>query len=331
MNGWMRIAAALVLSIGCTPSGGEASDTKVDVTTSTSEPPGTSEPGTTTTTTTSETTAEPSPGTTTTTNSATTTESPTGTSTTVEPPTTGEAPVFDCSGPSAVFCEDFEDLPDFAIMGDGNFGVSQAPDGSGWTDVLVGAHEGEPLSLAYLSRDEEHAHRGAAGLRSAVDYRNPLTAWSQMRHHVDPLPELYMRVFVLVPAATLGNEMAITWLAEDTGNYYASIGLELGTDGHLHLYGFGDTYADDVAVTDPAALPTDTWVCLEMRIRHGDAPSFTAWRDDAEIVAEVPLTLGERVLSQAMFGQYGIANNQDGVEVFYDDIVLATERVGCEL
>ncbi len=236
------------------------------------------------------------------------------------------SPRFDCS--TAVFCEDFEAVEDFVLEGDSRSSARSAPAGSGWTDVNVGAH-GEAMHRAQLRRETARAHRGAASLRAALEWRGDLTAWSQMRHHVERRPELFIRFFVYLPAASasVGADVAIAWLGEDTGAYYGTVGLALEAGTAMRVYGYGGTFEDAPDVT--GALATDRWVCLELRVTHGASPSFTAWRDDEEIVSAMPLTLGDRTLSQAMFGQYGGWNTGD-VELFYDDIVIATERIGCE-
>jgi hypothetical protein len=208
-----------------------------------------------------------------------------------------------CAGSMAIICEDFETDDDFAD----------------W-DLHVGGHT---LSLGDVERDATHG-RGEGALHTWADFQDNLTAWGWIERPIPTThPDLFVRAYAYVPAASINEWFVLFALNEIDG--YASLGLALEGD-VLSTVGWGDTHQ---GVSDSEPFPTDQWVCLEFQLHYGDSNWFSAWRDGELVVDATPVTADQAVLDSIFFGLYG-GNNEFGVVEFWiDDIVVDAAPVGC--
>lgn len=247
------------------------------------------------------------------------------------PPDAGSfGSTFDCSRSTTRYCQDFDDVAPFSLEADRR-GTSVVPPGTGFRRTYVGGHD-DSENIGYMSLEQVRTHSGGGALRTRVDWiRNggtSHTAWSrgvlEMRDS-----DLYVRGYVYLPASSVGSDTTLFMFTEITGSYYGAMGVSLRTDGKLGTFGYGGTYSS--GWTDDAPFPTDRWVCVELRRTQTPvgSPTFSTWID-GRALQDVPLTLGSRTLDELSIGQYGFDNDQINVEILFDDIVVATERIGCE-
>jgi hypothetical protein len=208
-----------------------------------------------------------------------------------------------CAESMAIICEDFEIDDDFAD----------------W-ELHVGGHT---LSFGDVERDATPGH-GEGALHSWADFQDNLTAWGWIQRSIPTThPDLFVRAYTYVPAASINEWFVLFALNENDG--YASLGL--GLEGNvLSTIGWGETHQ---GVSDAEPFPTDQWVCLEFQLHYGDSSWFSAWRDGELVVDATPVTADQSVLDSTFFGLYG-GNNEFGlVEFWIDDIVVDTMPVGC--
>jgi hypothetical protein len=214
-------------------------------------------------------------------------------------------------GGAALFCEGFEAaLGSEWVAYDGTFGNG------------CGGH-----SVGHGERDTNRAHSGSASWHANVNYIDNGSCQAELRRDMTiPTPDAFVRMFVYVPSSTIPsvtNTVELNMLLE--GHQFGAVGPTL-TGANLGFESYGDVSGQG---KEPAAFPTDKWVCVEWQLHQGSSPTFTAWRDGTQAIS-TPLSIPSLAepLDALFFGLYGY-NNLGNVDVWFDDVALATTRIGC--
>lgn len=219
----------------------------------------------------------------------------------------GDRPITLACPPGAVLCEDFER----GFRSD----VWQSQQRTG------GASEPDAI----------HARSGRASLHShsqEVSSGRPNetfidTAWVYASATIPTT--LYHRVFVHLPSApTIGdNEPSFLSLFEDRG------GVELGfRSGRLAMIVFDPAQATAKVASTP--FPTDTWVCVEWQTTSGQGAHQAVWVDGRAIdeLAGPVVLLRPNVIKVGL--NFNKLSAQPSFDVWFDDLIVDVERIGCE-
>lgn len=243
--------------------------------------------------------------------------------------------VVDACPVSAWFCEDFEALPGGPFEGNERW------------EVVVNAADRDNRTLAI---EAGMTHGGEAALH-ATTAAGMTNNWQNfILHRFESPPEaFYGRVYVYVTHFAVKTTNLHWWMLEHR-SYGEFNGIENTTNGHIVRILNGYYPADNVETTSqtfnydiPGDGETGTtgptydryegrWTCFEW-FHDVAADHLVLWQDGIEL-ARAEGGIGDRHLPPAHAITLGAASNNGeytrGFDVWFDDLALAPERVGCE-
>lgn len=232
--------------------------------------------------------------------------------------------------PAAVlFAEDFEDTT-----------VGEVP--AGWSDFVgwvVDNGQNQLSNSVFAVVDDDRARNGTHGLH--------VSGGANPAQITRPLPEGADRVFVRVWLWTSVQ------LGQSPGrNHETLIGLRTGSGtasdevrfGEIKgVIGTNEVPSDDISPPydqwgQGPVIPPDGWRCVEVAFLADETPHvLRAWHDGEEVHAVTDASQwNNRVLGDTFldgkFGEIVVGwhsfSNLDN-ELWFDDVVVATERIGC--
>jgi hypothetical protein len=227
-----------------------------------------------------------------------------------------------CATPGVLLCDDFEGAPLSAT----------------WTTKLTGT--GSSLVV-----DTARPHRGTKSLHIALpEDGNPAdatkyAAGALLRRTGSPFPlqKFYGRLYMyaVAPVPTLHNYMvdAAGMLNGSLAHYHWE--SKTGKLGSLYFNKGLIAGEGTVGKTSPTPTPTDRWLCVEW-LFDGPKNAMQFWFDGTEDTTirvdgtENPVWKAPPAFESIDIGWF---HHQQGApggsEVYYDDIVLANNRIGC--
>lgn len=239
------------------------------------------------------------------------------------PPDGGEPGSIDCTTTGLLFCEDFEGYP-----------AGQAAS-SAWSN-----HTASGSSTLTIDDDPAHA-RGARSLHVHADQNQ--FAYIQVDDFAPPDNSFYGRIYAWVDAFPTAPPYA-HWTMVETGGQPSNLGVirpiggQYDPQGGAADWGVGSDGGPtgDWTNWNPAApAVSGRWLCLEWEIRASDT-SIRVWIDGT---AHPELTVDPQsrpnlvfpTFDRVWFGWwlYQSGPTPDQFDVWLDDVVLSTTRVGC--
>jgi hypothetical protein len=189
-----------------------------------------------------------------------------------------------------------------------------------WTTTTI-------IEDAALERTTARVHRGKAALRA--ESRGPDSAAVV----VASLPaqrsgSLYLRAYVYIGAAWATETMNLFFIGDDPAEPFVGVDLNI-EDGAVQVF---SPQADPVRTTGRSRIARDRWVCFRAELAISDnAGAVRVQLDDAlavEVTGIDTLPAGGVHLFRA--GVDWSSEQASFFEVFYDDIALSREPIGCE-
>lgn len=174
--------------------------------------------------------------------------------------------------------------------------------------------------------DEALDFRGRGSLRATTAPDGTGSAQVYDRRATPGVPALgWIRVFVRAPdPAALDAE--VMWLLINEEPYYGVI-VSIIDGGRVALRSW--SAPDFYDVTTSSRLEADRWTCLEARVSP-DAP-IGLWLDGEPVpgieVPEAAITTG---LLVTHIGLYRAASTGAPVSMWFDELALGEERIGCD-
>jgi hypothetical protein len=230
----------------------------------------------------------------------------------------------DCRTPGLLFCEDFEAQP---------VGPANSP---AWSN-----HTSSPNSTLRIEDATAHA-RGNRSLHVHTDQNN--FAYIQVDNFSAPSNSSFGRAWVWVDAFPTAPAYA-HWTMVETGGTPANLGVlrpiggQYDPQGQAADWGIGSDGGPTGDWCDwhpQAPCRARQWLCLEWELRDSDH-SLRMWIDG---VAHPELTTGPSrhanltfpTFNRVWFGWWLYQANPapDQYDLWFDDIVLSTTRVGCD-
>jgi hypothetical protein len=204
--------------------------------------------------------------------------------------------------PGALFCDGFED-----------------PALAGWMDTS---------DIGAVDRVIDRVHSGEAAIRAyslAGGGRGRLLAGFDFTG-----TELYFRSFVYIEAAQSLTSASFL-LAREVGAMADGIALQVGLDGLANLYvgPRGDPYS---TLSPSTYLPRDEWVCLEGHVTISDTAGVAEYFVNGALAAQASNvdTQPGSAYGVIVVGVEYTEASQPPVNLWVDDVVVATQRIGCD-
>ena len=206
----------------------------------------------------------------------------------------------------ALFCDGFEEIPEFARWGEWSGGVS------------------------YVETPVRHG-RGAMRASLVADVRS---AWLK---HRDPMPivdgELFLRAHFFVPTDQPTQALTILRLEEGADPWgFVEVRI-LGADLVLRAQAHPDDPTMPPHVATGFPLARDRWVCIELRARVGDeGADVEMFVDEA---SRARLDVGDSLPAGGFLQFYAAVSEADpGIQdtpshFFMDEVVFSKNRIGC--
>lgn len=218
-------------------------------------------------------------------------------------PTT--APPVSCAYPGALVCDDFEG--------------GQKPY---WT-VTVNAPAQASLETCLV-------HGGSNALLAAPSATNNVQVQEQLSPTIG-LGSLFMRTFAYLPSSSsLPAWTVLDEVWDSPTSWTNKISLDLQADTTITLNNWAMAGQQKTSLGAPAALlPRDRWTCIELEIVVDKTNGATRlYLDDVQVITSVGniRTRGTKAFSTVSLGA-AIAGGSP--QVYYDDFVVATQRIGC--
>lgn len=139
--------------------------------------------------------------------------------------------------------------------------------------------------------------------------------------------ELYMRAYLKVPASVDGLHTDIFSLhapaTADASGEHCAVVLR---SGGLMLWCIADGAVAEVATP----FPRDRWVCVEWKVVLGTPGSSELFFDGSSVASGAGTTMLTRPYEHARAGIVYTAEAQTAVDIRLDELMLATEPVGCD-
>lgn len=148
-----------------------------------------------------------------------------------------------------------------------------------------------------------------------------------VRRSLAPLSSgrVWLRAFVRV----VGTSPISGLVLASVGSGGSTIELDLVEADGADQYGVAMTFGSmDSAFAGPPST-RDVWECLEVRIDIGGAGGFELFRDGASLGSRGAVTTIAPGYDTFTFGVAFSRPTQASIDLLFDDVVLARERVGC--
>jgi len=182
-----------------------------------------------------------------------------------------------------------------------------------------------------IERSTVRAHSGAASLHATSDAAESVAVAARSFPALRS-GELYMRVYIYVPAGLATETMNIFFLGEapepepPAPFYGIDFNLE---DGALQLY---SPQWNPARYTGSAAIARDRWVCVRARVAISDTlGAVEVWADDEPALAVSQVdTLPPGGVQRFRAGVDWSSGQTSPFEIYIDDVVLDPTEVGCD-
>ncbi len=219
------------------------------------------------------------------------------------------------------------------LAGDGAAGG----DGAGRTPVLVENFEAGTLVARWTKTEElgtvvvdgTRPHRGSYALHAQSAATTSAVEIQAMIGEGETFPELQgggfarMFVYIATPGTVGGMQVLFEMQRQAT-----SEGQQLGPlpDQTMHLYQYGTTPEQSLSSVTLTAL--DQWVCVEWQMLGGDS---RVWVNDVELPDLHVQGLTPLVYDNFIVGEFQFSSDpsEPAHELWFDDVVLDTQRIGC--
>jgi hypothetical protein len=216
------------------------------------------------------------------------------------------APPVTCAYPGALVCEDFES--------------GQKPY---WT-VLANP----PAQLAL----EGCLFHGGANALSAYSANSANQA--QLQAQLSPTVgsgSLFVRSFVYLPSSSVLPDWTVLDEVWDSPTKWTNkISIDLQPDGSVTINNWAGSGQTKTSLTSSlAVIPRDQWLCMELEIVVDKLNGATRlYFDDTQVITS---TGGIRTRGTKNFctASMGAASGASAIELYQDDFVVATQRIGC--
>jgi hypothetical protein len=204
---------------------------------------------------------------------------------------------------------------------------------AGFDDGTFGPFTRDTLENSTVTVDNGFSFRGSSSVHfhtnasaGATECIAQITETSSFT----PKPsDFFVRAWMYLAPPSLPVMMRYM-LAAETVSPYSGTGLITDVDGKLAQY-------NSVAVDETksaSALPTARWVCVEWEVQVGNPGTLRLWLDDTPVS---DLTVSERtdpgpglsLLSVGLWVYSGTPGARPAVDLWMDEIVFATQHVGC--
>jgi hypothetical protein len=226
-------------------------------------------------------------------------------------------------------CGGTSTCPGFAILCDGFEGATLDPQ---WSVTMT---NGVPaVDGAMVCRGHNAVRASVNAIASGTASASVLAMPSYTRG------TLFARVYVYIPSATAPDSSMLSWNLMQL--YHAanpSYGLELGIRvDAFHVTNFEPT---TVELDSPIAWPRDRWACVEWQVDFPSADGVAdaavdVWLDGVPVSGLSPapgLVLPPSAMALDVFeiglAGYGSPVAQPAATVWLDEVVLASQRIGC--
>lgn len=170
-------------------------------------------------------------------------------------------------------------------------------------------------------------YRGVASMRATS---SPASAVSYLFSNRIPRVvsgELYARTYLYVPGVGTPRWLAVLHL-EESGDPWDYAELRM-VDGELEL---AARSATDARSARAGAVPRDRWFCVELRVLVADGGEVELFVEGTSAAAiRATDTLHASPWQTFYTGISYRGPTQTGrIEIFYDEVVLSTTRIGCD-
>jgi hypothetical protein len=217
------------------------------------------------------------------------------------------APPVTCTYPGALVCDDFEG--------------TQKPY---WT-VIANAP-----ALGSLQDCEVHGGTRALWAQPA-DAASPLQVQEQLSPTVGS-GSLFVRSFIYLPSAqTLPTWTVLYEVWDSPSSWTNKISIDLQPDATVTLNNWTGSGQSKTSLANSAALISrDKWVCLELEIVVSKTTGATRlYLDDVQVITSVG-NIRTRGNKDFCTLSMGAVSGDNPISLYQDDLVVATQRIGCK-
>ena len=222
----------------------------------------------------------------------------------------------------AIFCDDFETGNTLKWSSE-----TAMPNGS---VVVVGPGAGAPNPWA--GAFALHAY---AGMNATPDGGTAPENLAQVRLDIPPILSgtVFVRFYLYLPRALLVNTVIAKLGHQNTTTGPADIQLKVGDMGGTDRF----RVTTDNAIANGSdhdavvPVPVATWTCVELGFTLASAGHLSVWSDGVQVIdaPEDTLGTGTAPYDQLRLG-LGASAGTVTQELYADDYVYATQRIGCE-
>ncbi|MDB4967375.1 MAG: hypothetical protein JWN44_3064 [Myxococcales bacterium] len=202
----------------------------------------------------------------------------------------------------------------------------------------TGLWQGQKMDArAHITVDSFHAYRGLNALHIHVDpFTNPPVVYEQIETYENQTSyvDAWSRVYVYVPAASEGFRATMLKMTEGA-DPYGAIYLGISDGGRFFV---SDSASVPSTVKESAtAVPTDRWFCLEWHVTSAandmSSGATQLFVDGMELG---DISIGSNLVAYPPFLGLTLSSELDnppdrlgGVDIWFDEVLVAGTRMGC--
>jgi hypothetical protein len=184
------------------------------------------------------------------------------------------------------------------------------------------------LNMGTVTIDTTHVYSGKSALKAHTDAVASGGANAAIASSAGlPASDYFVRAWIYVPSGFDNTPVTLSDVAQNGPTYHA-VNLQLEQNG-LSTYNslVGSVY-HGVAGT----VARDTWTCVEWEARFGSSGAVNVWLDDSALTAiSLPDDLsGSPAPSQLQLGIASEASGTAARDLWLDDVVVNSSRIGCQ-
>ena len=169
--------------------------------------------------------------------------------------------------------------------------------------------------------DTSRAYRGTHALHMSVSGQGSTSAYPSQTLEVGlAASPVYIRAFLYLKSGF--QESNLLWVGDNLGNF---CGVDIG--GNVLVLDTNDQPAFPLVIST-AAPRRDTWICLEMFYDEA-AHEIRVWLDDTEITSLHATGWTGSGLDQMSLHASTQSPGGPDVEVWYDEVAMDGQRIGC--